>query len=56
MNLFIPIAVVAVVAALALLVLRDPDALQRKVLAIFRRAEKPPKAPGASHYYKSYWS
>ena len=56
MNLFIPIAVVAVVAALAFLVLRDADAVQRKVLAIFRRAEKPPKAPGVGHYYKSYWS
>ena len=42
--------------AAGFLVLRDPEASKRKVEAIFHRAPKPPKAPGANHYYRPYWS
>jgi hypothetical protein len=58
MNLSILIAVVVVVAALTLawLVLRDRDALLRRLLALFRRPQKPGQTPGSRHYYKPYWS
>jgi hypothetical protein len=46
----------ALVVALAVFVLRDPEASKRRVEAIFRRPPRPPKAPGTGHYYRPYWS
>lgn len=42
--------------AVAVLVLRDPDAARRRVLGLFRRPPAPPKPPGPEHYYRPYWS
>jgi hypothetical protein len=49
-------AILLLVVAVAVLVLRDPEALKRRVEALFRRAPKPPKAPDRHHYYRPYWS
>jgi flagellar basal body-associated protein FliL len=46
----------ALVVALAVFVLRDPEASKRRVEGIFRRPPRPPKAPGTGHYYRPYWS
>jgi hypothetical protein len=62
MNLSLALALAVVGALLALLVvvavlaLRAPEASKRRVEALFRRAPKPPKAPGQDHYYRPYWS
>jgi len=61
MSLTIPIALAAgaavlALAALAFLVLRDPEAAKTRVLALFRRPPSPPKAPERDHYYRPYWS
>ena len=39
-------ALLALLVVVAALVLRDPEAARRRVEALFRRAPKPPKAPG----------
>jgi hypothetical protein len=49
-------ALLALLVVVAALVLRDPEASKRRVEALFRRAPKPPKAPGQDHYYRPYWS
>lgn len=49
-------ALVALVLAVAVVVLRDPDASKRRVEALFRRAPRPPRTPGKDHYYRPYWS
>jgi len=46
----------ALLAVVAGLVLRDPEASKRRVEGVFRRAPKPPKPPGQDHYYRPYWS
>jgi hypothetical protein len=62
MSLSIAVPLVVVGALLALLVVvamlarRDPEASKRRIEALFRRAPKPPKAPGPDHYYRPYWS
>ncbi len=60
LSLAIPLAVVGALLALLLVVavvaLRTPEASKRRVEALFRRAPKPPKAPGQDHYYRPYWS
>jgi hypothetical protein len=48
------LALAVVVAAVRLL--RDPEGSRRRVQALFRRPAKPPKPPGADHYYRPYWS
>jgi hypothetical protein len=45
-----------VVVAVAVLVLRDPGAAQRRVESVFRRPEGPPKTAGNEQYYRPYWS
>lgn len=40
----------------AVLLLRHPAALRRRIESLFRRPPRPPKLPGAKHYYKPYWS
>jgi hypothetical protein len=47
---------VLALAAAVFLVLRSPEASKRRVLALFRRPARPPKAPGRDHYYRPYWS
>jgi len=56
LSILIAVVVVAAAVALAWLVLRDRESLQRRLLALFRRPQKPAKAPGSDHYYKPYWS
>jgi hypothetical protein len=59
LSLAIPLVVVGALLGLLLLVvlaLRTPEASKRRVEALFRRAPKPPKAPGQGHYYRPYWS
>jgi len=50
------VAVALVLVALAVLVLRDPRATQRRVESLFRRPETPPKTAGNEQYYRPYWS
>jgi hypothetical protein len=50
------VAAGALLAVVAFLVLRDPEATKRRVEALFRKPPKPPKPPGAHHYYRPYWS
>jgi hypothetical protein len=45
----------AVLVLLASL-LRDPAAARRRIEGIFRRPERKPTPPDASHYYRPYWS
>jgi hypothetical protein len=54
--LVVAVALLALLLAVAVVVLRDPEASKRRVLALFRRAPRPPKAPGQDHYYRPYWS
>jgi len=54
--LFVGGAILALLVAFAVLVLRDPEVWKRRVEAPFRRAPKPAKAPGQDHYYRPYWS
>lgn len=58
LRALIPIlALVAFALLVALvLVLRDPAASRRRVEALFRRPEKPPRSPEPGHYYRPYWS
>lgn len=49
-------AVAIVLVALAVLVLRNPGAAQRRVESLFRRPETPPKTAGNEQYYRPYWS
>jgi hypothetical protein len=60
MNLSLVVTVAGAILALLVvavaLVVRDPEASKRRVEALFRRAPKPPKAPGQDHYYRPYWS
>jgi hypothetical protein len=49
-------ALLALAALVVALVLRDPEGSKRRVLALFRRPPRPPKAPGPDHYYRPYWS
>jgi len=62
MSLSINVLLIFVGALLALVVvagavaLRDPEASKRRVEALFRRAPRPAKGPGADHYYRPYWS
>jgi hypothetical protein len=49
-------AVVALLLVAGVMVRRDPEAAKRRVEALFRRAPKPPRAPGSDHYYRPYWS
>ena len=62
MTLSIAVPLVLAGALLALLIVavvlawRHPEASRRRVEALFRRAPKPPKAPGQDHYYRPYWS
>ena len=49
-------AIALVLAALAVLVLRDPRAAQRRVESVFRRPEATPKIAGNEQYYRPYWS
>jgi hypothetical protein len=59
MSLSIVVTLVAAGALLALvafLALRDPEATKRRVEALFRKPPKPPKPPGSHHYYRPYWS
>jgi hypothetical protein len=62
MSLWITLLLVAVGAVVALLVVagvmvrRNPEAARRRVEALFRRAPRPPRAPGQDHYYRPYWS
>jgi hypothetical protein len=36
--------------------LDHPGDLRARIEGAFRRPPKEPKAPGADHYYKAYWS
>ena len=36
--------------------LDNPQALVRRIRAIFRRPPAPPKTPGRESYYKAYWA
>jgi hypothetical protein len=57
LSIVVPLVVAgALLVVVAALVLRDPEASKRRVEALFRRAPKPPKAPGQDHYYRPYWS
>jgi len=60
LSIVVPLVIVGALLALlvvvAALVLRDPEASKRRVEGFFRRAPKPPKAPGQDHYYRPYWS
>ena len=49
-------ALLAVLTAVAVLAMRNPEASKRRVEGLFRRAPKPPKPPGPDHYYRPYWS
>jgi hypothetical protein len=49
------VGALALVAAVAALLLRGPGP-KRRIEALFRRPSKPPKPPGADHYYRPYWS
>ena len=50
-------AVVALVlVALLVLILRGSGAAQRRVEALFRRPERPPRTAGEEQYYRPYWS
>lgn len=54
--LLIALTFLAVLALAALLMLRDTATLRRRVESLFRRPDKPSKAPGPDHYYRPYWS
>lgn len=56
-RVLIAALVLVVLALLVALVpvLRDPAAARRRVLALFRRPEKP-KQLEPDHYYRPYWS
>ena len=51
----VAVGALALVAAVAALLLRGPGP-KRRIEALFRRPSKPPKPPGADHYYRPYWS
>ncbi len=51
----VAVSAVALLAAVAALLLRDPGP-KRRIEALFRKPPKPPKAPGPDHYYRPYWS
>jgi hypothetical protein len=59
-EVLIALVLAGVLALAALLVAalawRRPDQARRLVLALFRRPQRPARAPGKSHYYKPYWS
>jgi hypothetical protein len=60
-SILIALVLIAAVFAVAFLVLaalalRDPQAARHRVERLFRRPPSPPKAPGADHYYRPYWS
>jgi hypothetical protein len=55
-TLALAFALLALLIVVAVLVLRDPAASKRRVEGLFRRAPRPPKAPGQDHYYRPYWS
>ena len=59
-SIFTPLVVVAtflvLLAVVAALVLGNPEASKRRVLALFRRKPKAPRGPGPDHYYRPYWS
>ncbi len=60
-SILIPLVVVGAGAALlalalVVLVVRDRQAVARRVESLFRRPPKPAAKPGADHYYKPYWS
>jgi hypothetical protein len=60
LSIAVPLVVVgallALLAVVGVLTLRDPEAAKRRVEGLFRRAPKPPQAPGQDHYYRPYWS
>jgi len=60
LSIAVPLVVVGALLALlvvvAMLALRDPEASKRRIEGLFRRAPKPPQAPGRDHYYRPYWS
>ncbi len=60
LSIAVPLIVVGALLTLlivvAVLALRDPEASKRRVEGLFRRAPRPPKAPGQDHYYRPYWS
>jgi hypothetical protein len=35
--------------------LDHPDQLRARIEGLFRRPPRPPKTPGADHYYRRYW-
>jgi hypothetical protein len=58
----VPLALVAgaVVSLFAVGALFDaldhPESIRARIDGAFRRPPKPPKTPGADHYYKPYWA
>lgn len=55
--LIVVLAAALVLGVVALLVLlRDPSAARRRVEALFRRPQRPPRPLEADHYYRPYWS
>ncbi len=51
----VAVSAVALLAAVAALLLRDPGP-KRRIEALFRKPPRPPRAPGPDHYYRPYWS
>jgi hypothetical protein len=49
------VVLLAAYAAFRLL-LGDAHGRARRIEALFRKPEKPPRLPGPGHYYKRYWS
>ena len=56
-TLFVVVTLLAVVvlAACAVLLGNRARAAER-VVSLFKRPQRPPKALGSSHYYRRYWS
>jgi hypothetical protein len=48
--------VAVAVLAVVVMAVANPEAARRRVLSVFRRPPRPPRAPGQDHYYKPYWS
>jgi hypothetical protein len=45
-----------VVVAVAVLALRGPASLQRRIESLFRRPDPPARTAGDEQYYRPYWS